>query len=191
MLTAEVNHFSCQISLPESLDILCSIQGCCRADLGALLWGSSNAAAYGMGHELLMQEAAVHEQFGSPDLQRSRPWSHFPNVWIWNCQDRHGRTPKLKEPSAYLKAFYVYKVSFIALKKIHCLSFSVLWSRICPPTVEHKYCSSFTEWLHPSWKVTSSALEVLERSWAWLGGICEVLDINFWGCKTLHCQGCW
>lgn len=89
MLTAEVNHFKCQISLAESLDILCSIRGCCRADLGALLWGGGNASACGMGNELLMQEAPMHKKIRSPNLwRRSRPWSHFPNVWIQNCQGR-------------------------------------------------------------------------------------------------------
>lgn len=171
MLTAEVNHFNCQISLAESLDILCSIQGCCGADLGALLWRSG--CAYGRGVELIIQEAPVHKKFGSPNLwRRSRPWCHFPNVWIQNCQDRHGGTTKLKAPSAYWKALYVYNLvdplNFIGLLKIHCLCFSVLWSHISPPTVEHKYCcSSLTEWPHPPWKVTSTRL-VLERNWAWL-----------------------
>jgi len=46
VLIAEVNHFNSQISLAKNLDILCYIQGCSRADLGALLWGSDKAAVY-------------------------------------------------------------------------------------------------------------------------------------------------
>lgn len=93
-----------------------------------------------------------HQTYGGdPD------WSHFPNVWIQNCQDRHGGTPKLKVPSAYWKALYVCNLvgplNFTALLKRHCLSFHVLWSQISPPTVEHKYCcSSLPEWLHQLWR---------------------------------------
>lgn len=166
MLTAEVNHFSCQISLVETLDILCSIRGCSRADLGALLWGRGSAAAFGMRHEFGMScwcrkhqctSRQGHQTYGGdPD------WSHFPNVWIQNCQDRHGGTPKLKVPSAYWKALYVCNLvgplNFTALLKRHCLSFHVWWSQISPPTVEHKYCcSSLPEWLHQLWRSLGGA----------------------------------